>query len=78
MGIKVRVFFFLNNNNRTDLFRLICYCNFIFRLLRILFWPFSCVIWIFFVLFGLFCIIWLFVVCTPINAVILDCLGYLL
>jgi hypothetical protein len=52
-----------NNNNRTDLFRLICWCNFIFWAFEDIIGPFSCVIWIFFVLFGLFCVIWLFIMC---------------
>jgi hypothetical protein len=57
-------------------FGLICCCNFIFGLLRILlgfflcYLDFLCVIWVFFVLFGcLLCVV---------NAVILDCLGCLL
>ena len=39
-----------NNNNITDLFGLICSCNFIFWAFKDINGPFSCVIWIFFVL----------------------------
>jgi hypothetical protein len=65
-----------NNNNRIDLFGLICYCNFIFGLLRILLglflvlFGFSLCYLSFFVLFGcLLCMV---------NTVILDCLRCLL
>ena len=59
-----------NNNNRTDLFGLICCCNFIFGLLKIsLGFFFVCYLG-FFVLFGyLLCVV---------NAIILNCLGCLL
>ena len=47
-----------NNNNRTDLFGLICCCNFIFRLLRILLgFFFFCVIWVF-LCYLVICYVW--------------------
>ena len=69
LGFKKKI----NNNNRTKitqcwadlfLFRLICYCNFIFGLLRILLGLFLVLFGFSLCYLGFFCVTWLFVMCA--------------